>query len=106
VMYAGLIVEGQSTVNIFAAPLHPYTAGLLRARPILERRRERLEVIPGRPPHADEIAYGCPFSPRCPFAQDECALRPPALCEVSPGGFSACWRSSELTGQLTTEGSA
>ncbi len=105
VMYAGLVVEGQSTVDIFAAPLHPYTAGLLRARPILGRRRERLEVIPGRPPHANEIPDGCPFSPRCSFAQDECSRRPAALCEVSPGKFSACWRSSELAGQLKTEAS-
>jgi oligopeptide/dipeptide ABC transporter ATP-binding protein len=104
-MYAGLVVEGQRTADIFSAPLHPYTAGLLRARPLLEHRRERLEVIPGRPPRADEIPDGCPFSPRCPFAKDECALRPPVLDEVSSGMFSACWRSAELAGQLKTKAS-
>lgn len=103
VMYAGLVVEGQTTAGIFAAPQHPYTAGLLRARPHLEHRRDRLEVIPGRPPRADEVPDGCPFSPRCAFIKPECTLRSPVLSEVSPGRFSACWRSAELTDRLTPE---
>ena len=72
VMYAGRIMEQQPTAALFASPLHPYTAGLLEARPSIDARQERLTVIPGRPPTPVETPPGCPFHPRCAFVQDAC----------------------------------
>jgi oligopeptide/dipeptide ABC transporter ATP-binding protein len=96
VMYAGRIVERQPTERLFAQPLHPYTAALLGARPRVDDRGAQLRVIPGRPVASFEAPPGCPFHPRCAFAQDRCREGRPPLAEVVPGGWSACIRSEEL----------
>jgi oligopeptide/dipeptide ABC transporter ATP-binding protein len=96
VMYAGRITEEQPTASLFATPLHPYTAGLLEARPVIDERQERLTVIPGRPPTPLETPAGCPFNPRCSFVQESCLAEVPPLRRVDASGYSACLRSSQI----------
>src|SRR4051812_2280916 len=72
VMYAGEVVERAPTDQIFAAPQHPYTWGLLRSIPRLDRPRdEPLVPIPGRPPSLIDPPNGCRFYARCPYEPDE-----------------------------------
>jgi oligopeptide/dipeptide ABC transporter ATP-binding protein len=100
VMYAGRIMEEQPTEGLFSAPAHPYTVGLLAARPALEARSDRLAVIPGRPPTPVETPEGCPFHPRCAFAVDACRAEIPPLRRVGPGASSACRRVDEIRSEL------
>ena len=102
VMYAGRIVEEQPTAALFAAPLHPYTAGLLSARPRLDARHERLAVIPGRPPAPHETPAGCPFHPRCAYAREACREQVPALRRLD-GGATACLRAEQIRAELARE---
>jgi peptide/nickel transport system ATP-binding protein len=91
VMYAGNLVEMGSKRDIFHAPAHPYTRGLLRAVPTLKTDRGRpLETIEGTvpPPHA--LPPGCPFEPRCEFRVGQCAGSLPPLVEVSAGHWARC----------------
>jgi peptide/nickel transport system ATP-binding protein len=92
VMYAGQVVETAPVAAIFRAPQHPYTVGLLGALPRIDRRAERLAVIPGTVPAPSDVPSGCRFAPRCPFRVDRCA-EPPPLVEVTPGQSSRCWRA-------------
>ena len=92
VMYAGRIVESASADQTFAAPNHPYTRGLLRCVPRLDRPvNQRLEPIEGQPPDALDLPRGCRFHPRCPFAFDRCRKEEPLLTRVGEGHKSACW---------------
>jgi peptide/nickel transport system ATP-binding protein len=80
VMYAGRIVEIGSTRQIFAAPQHPYTWGLLKSIPRLDTPRdEELVPIPGRPPSLIHRPSGCHFHPRCAYAQPDHARIDPQL---------------------------
>jgi oligopeptide/dipeptide ABC transporter ATP-binding protein len=100
VMYAGRVLEEQRTGGLFSAPTHPYSAGLLKARPQLDTRAEELQTIPGRPTSAIEAPSGCPFHPRCPYSQPRCAVADVRLVEVRSGARSACIRVEELTDEL------
>ena len=104
VMYAGRVLEEQATAGLFSSPTHPYTVGLLRARPQLDTRAEELETIPGRPTSAIEAPSGCPFHPRCGYARDECAVAEPRLTELRPGARTACIRAPELADELRSRG--
>jgi oligopeptide/dipeptide ABC transporter ATP-binding protein len=106
VMYAGRVVESQPTRELFEAPLHPYTAGLLNARPQIEGDRARLAVIPGRPPSPNQLPAGCPFHPRCPFAKKVCMAARPPLVPLGNQRASACIRTAEIRGVLAAEGAA
>jgi peptide/nickel transport system ATP-binding protein len=93
VMYAGLVVEEASVEELFENPRHPYTQGLLRSIPRVDRaagRKERLEAIKGVVPSLLNPPVGCRFAPRCPFAMDKCREAVPALREVAPGHKAAC----------------
>jgi oligopeptide/dipeptide ABC transporter ATP-binding protein len=91
VMYAGSLVELASKRDLFQAPAHPYTRGLLRAVPTLNTDRARpLQTIEGTVPSAQTALPGCPFEPRCGDRVAECALELPPLVEVSPGHWARC----------------
>jgi oligopeptide transport system ATP-binding protein len=92
VMYAGRIVESASTAQIFYEPKHPYNQALQKSIPALHEKGERLYTIPGAPPDLSKPTPGCPFAPRCEFAQEQCVTSIIALKEVAPGHFSACLR--------------
>lgn len=90
VMYAGNIVELADVKELFANPLHPYTQGLMRAIPMIDRRTERLETIPGSVPDLIYPPTGCRFHPRCPFAFERCKLEKPELLPAVQGHTVAC----------------
>ncbi|NCA11097.1 ABC transporter ATP-binding protein [bacterium] len=90
VMYAGKIVERAPAAELFADPRHPYTIGLLAARPG-GRHAGPLKTIPGMVPAPQDFPTGCRFHPRCAFARiPECAAAAAALQEISPGHFVRC----------------
>ena len=92
VMYAGRVAEAGMTTEIFEAPQHPYTVGLLDAIPKLHGPRlKRLPAIPGAPPSPFERPAGCAFAPRCAHEVPDCETRP-ALAMVA-GRDVACWRA-------------
>jgi len=88
VMYAGRIVEEGPSAEVLRRPRHPYTEGLLRAAPRLER--EKLIPIPGTVPSLDALPPGCAFSPRCPQRIAECDAAIPNLRDVSPDHRARC----------------
>ena len=91
VMYAGSLVELASKRDLFLAPAHPYTRGLLRAVPTLHTDRARpLQTIEGTVPPAQTVLPGCPFEPRCGDRIAECTRELPPLIEVSPGHWARC----------------
>jgi len=91
VMYAGSMVEMGSRHEIFHAPAHPYTRGLLHAVPDLKTDRGRpLETIDGTVPPLQAMPPGCAFEPRCGFRLPECARALPPLVEVAPGHWARC----------------
>lgn len=123
VMYAGRIVEHAPTDALFAEPLHPYTQGLMRCMPRLAGKKTRLDVIPGSVPDPTCFPPGCRFHPRCRRSTEQArasgrasivvesnlggpVLRRciehydaepsgiPALSELGPGHFVACWEAS------------
>jgi oligopeptide/dipeptide ABC transporter ATP-binding protein len=74
VMYGGYVVEQGPVDQVFAAPLHPYTQGLLESLiPLRRNGRDTVTPIPGHAGSANDIAVGCPFQPRCPHRRPECA---------------------------------
>ncbi len=95
VMYAGRVVEEGPPEELLQYPRHPYTLALLQAVPTRDSTIEELRAIPGTPPTAGEIPSGCPFRPRCTFAEPECA-EAVRLVEVAPGRTSACRRHEAL----------
>ena len=97
VMYAARMVEQGTADDVFERPRHPYTYGLLRSVPRLDRPREaKLETIEGLPPNLVSPPEGCRFAPRCAAAIDACKAKQPPLIEVEDGHFSACIRATEL----------
>jgi peptide/nickel transport system ATP-binding protein len=92
VMYAGRKAEEAPVHELFAAPQHPYTTGLLGAVPRPgEAKRGRLREIPGRVPSLAELPTGCAFAPRCPRADDRTRSELPLLREVRPQHYVACF---------------
>jgi oligopeptide/dipeptide ABC transporter ATP-binding protein len=92
VMYAGNVVERAPTTVLFKSMAMPYTEALLNSMPrIANPSHTRLNAIEGRPPDLMHPPAGCPFSPRCPYAQDKCHREKPPLVEQAPGHSYACW---------------
>ncbi len=93
VMYGGAVVESGPTASVFADTMHPYTLGLLAARPGLRTTKgQRLATIPGTVPELADLPKGCPFAGRCGWTVSECrAVFPPAY-EVGVGRRARCIR--------------
>jgi oligopeptide/dipeptide ABC transporter ATP-binding protein len=98
VMYAGRMVEEGPAEEILRRPRHPYTLALLQAVPTPDSTIETLRAIPGSPPGVGESPPGCPFAPRCAFAEDACR-EPVYLVELGPDRMSAC-RRHELLAEM------
>jgi oligopeptide/dipeptide ABC transporter ATP-binding protein len=91
VMYAGSVVELGKKRDVFDAPAHPYTRGLLHAVPDLTTDRSRpLQTIAGTVPPLQALPSGCAFEPRCEFRVDECSRSLPPLIQVAPEHWARC----------------
>jgi len=100
VLYAGQVMERQSSARLHRDPLHPYTAALVQARPDIERRAVRLPAIPGHPTTAYEAPAGCAFAPRCRFAEDRCREGVPPLLALEGDAETRCVRMPGLRGRM------
>jgi oligopeptide/dipeptide ABC transporter ATP-binding protein len=97
-MYAGRKVEEAVVDDLFEAPLHPYTAGLIGATPTPgAARAARLADIPGMVPPLNELPAGCAFAARCPRVMERCRGEKPALTEPRPGRLVACFAAEQDT---------
>jgi peptide/nickel transport system ATP-binding protein len=93
VMYAGKVVEEADVDELFGAPSHPYTQGLIRSIPRIDLDSEhkiRLEAIGGSVPILINPPVGCRFAPRCKFAMDVCTEKEPLLRQIASGHRMAC----------------
>ncbi len=96
VMYAGRIVEEASVAELFTAPAHPYSRGLLESMPDIDQQRARLLAIPGTVPDLAQLPAGCAFAPRCPLADAHCRSEAPPRQPLSATRHVRCWKP--LTG--------
>jgi peptide/nickel transport system ATP-binding protein len=96
VMYAGRVIEERAAQDVFQAPTHPYTQGLVASLPRLGARaahgRSRLQEIKGVVPSIAAYPRGCRFHPRCAVAMDVCRQTPPEQTRVNGGGTVRCYR--------------
>jgi oligopeptide/dipeptide ABC transporter ATP-binding protein len=98
VMYAGKLVETGTTEDVFYRPHMPYTLGLLGSLPRMDQERhERLTPIKGSPPSLLNLPPGCPFTPRCPLAEEICDHEEPALIEMPGTGHAAACHFRDRT---------
>jgi peptide/nickel transport system ATP-binding protein len=101
VMYAGRLVELGDTVDVFRAPIHPYTAALMSSFPSISGEKRPLATLPGEPPNLIDPPSGCPFHPRCPHATEVCRQEYPPRVELATH-WAACWHP--MTEQLLPSG--
>ncbi len=98
VMYAGKIVEKGTNDEIFADPKHPYTRGLIKSVPRLDRpKQKRLYSIDGQPPNVIDLPECCPFYPRCEHAMDKCKTTYPPVVKFGETREVRCWLYEEKT---------
>jgi peptide/nickel transport system ATP-binding protein len=91
IMYLGRLVEIGPTQDVFDAPLHPYTATLIRSEPVPDPRRRRAELaIRGEIPSVFRRPPGCEFHTRCPFARERCRTDAPAYRQMTGGRKVRC----------------
>ncbi|MCV7431158.1 dipeptide ABC transporter ATP-binding protein [Mycolicibacterium bacteremicum] len=104
VMYAGRAVETAPVRELYRHRRMPYTAGLLGSVPRLDAPRgERLVPIPGAPPSLAALPDGCPFTPRCPLAIDDCHAAEPQLVTIATGHQVACINHEQVAGRSAAE---
>ena len=98
VMYGGRVMEQGSAQELFKTATHPYTLGLLKAVPRMDRDDESLLAIPGAPPNMAHLPTGCPFSPRCSLAETQCHTELAMLQPIAgaPLHLRACHRDSAI----------
>jgi oligopeptide/dipeptide ABC transporter ATP-binding protein len=104
VMYAGQIVEHGAVEQVLTQPCHPYTLGLVRSAPDVDRPRSSLMAIPGSPPSLIDPPSGCRFHPRCKFAEQDCVEIEPPLLQLTAGRATACLHHERCLDELETEG--
>ena len=90
VMYAGRPMETGSARDVFAAPQHPYTWGLLQSMPTIDHRLETMLAIEGSPPSLLHVPTGCPFNPRCAYAFAPCTVELPEFRPIPDGHLDRC----------------
>ncbi|HXS67530.1 MAG TPA: ABC transporter ATP-binding protein [Candidatus Polarisedimenticolia bacterium] len=91
VMYGGRVMERAATDELFARTAHPYTRALQKSIPALQQKGTSLYTIPGMPPDLSRKIEGCPFVPRCDFAQEQCN-QPVELKDIGANHKTACLR--------------
>jgi oligopeptide transport system ATP-binding protein len=97
VMYAGKVFEQAPTRELFANPANPYTKGLLRSVPDpAHEHGTELYQIPGLPPDVAHLPPGCPFAPRCEYAQDICRVEYPPFVQINENHRSLCHFAQEV----------
>lgn len=102
VMYAGRVVEKGTVQEIFKNPLHPYTIGLQKSKPVVGKSVDRLYSIPGNVPNPINMLPHCYFRDRCAARCDACRGEYPPMVQVSPTHFVACYRAETPTGREET----
>ena len=95
-MYAGRVVEKGTVREIFKNPLHPYTIGLQKSKPVVGKNVDRLYSIPGNVPNPIDMPSTCYFRDRCDMRCEECRGDYPEMVQVSPTHFVACHRYKDL----------
>jgi oligopeptide transport system ATP-binding protein len=96
VMYAGMNVEEAPTQELIRRPKHPYTKSLLESIPGESSRWEKMKTIRGHVPDPADKPSGCPFHPRCDYAEPDCQKRYPDISKVSEGHHTACYYHHKL----------
>ena len=92
VMYSGKVVEKGTALEVFAHPCHPYTIGLMKSKPVVNQKVDRLYNIPGNVPNPINMLQTCYFKDRCNMKCDACKGEYPPMIQVSPTHFVACYR--------------
>ena len=95
VMYAGRIIEKGTVEDIFDRPMHPYTIGLQKSKPVINKDVDTLYSIHGQVPNPIDMPDYCYFRDRCDLCVKECSGEYPPLVQVSPTHFVACYRAHE-----------
>ena len=95
VMYAGRIIEKGTVYDIFDHPMHPYTVGLQKSKPVVNKDTEWLYCIPGRVPNPVDLPDTCYFKDRCRRCTEKCDGKYPPLIKVSDTHYVACYRAEE-----------
>ena len=95
VMYAGRVVERGTTEDVFHHPIHPYTIGLMKSKPVVGKNVENLYNIPGNVPNPVNMPNYCYFRDRCEMCVDKCHGEYPPLIRVNDTHFVSCWRYAD-----------
>lgn len=95
VMYAGRIIEKGTVREIFHTPKHPYTVGLMRSKPSVNKAVDRLYSIPGQVPNPINMPNHCYFKNRCEKCTEKCGGEYPPMLQFSPTHFAACYLYEE-----------
>ena len=90
IMYSGYIVENGTNKQLFRNPMHPYTRSLIASVPVIGKKREELDVIPGTVPNLIYPPSGCRFHPRCRYRFNPCNSKVPKIIEIEENHFVAC----------------
>ncbi len=96
VMYAGRIIEQGTVFDIFDHPCHPYTIGLQKSKPVVNKDVDWLYSIPGRVPNPVDLPDTCYFKDRCQYCDHKCNRQYPELVKLSDTHYVACYRAVEI----------